>query len=266
MHYLTTLLLIVLSTFSTSTYLRTTEEPTLISRMLQMVITYKGKKGHLYKEPGYLKNGKFHCIRDCHPGLVILNDPVSKKTIIDNQQIDPTSEPTKKPIVKSSLVPQKLSCQNNAGTDFSTKIFPWLLQWEGTTYVNNPSDPGGCTKFGISYTNNRADLNNIGINSGPEIVRLTEEQAKCIYINKYWNPVAGGLQYPMNWVYFNAAVNNGPGNAQKFYSQSNGNYEDFISIQRKFYENIVKNKPSQSIFLKGWMNRLNSLENAIKTL
>jgi hypothetical protein len=70
----------------------------------------------------------------------------------------------------------------------------------------------------------------------------------------------------MNWVYFNAAVNNGPANAQKFYSQSNGNYEGFITIQRQFYENIVKNKPSQSIFLKGWLNRLNSLENAIKTL
>jgi hypothetical protein len=258
MHYLTTFILFCVASFSTSSYLRTTEEPTLISRMLQMVITYKGKKGHLYKEAGYLKNGKFHCIRDCHPGLVILTDPITKKTIIDNQYSEPIS--------KISRIPQKLTCQNNAGTVFSKKIFPWLLQWEGIKYVNNPNDPGGCTKFGISYSNNKPELNALGIRTGPEIINLTEEQAKCIYINKYWNPVASGLQYPMNWVYFNAAVNNGPANAQKFYSHSNGNYEEFISVQRKFYENIVKNNPSQSIFLKGWLNRLNSLESAIKTL
>jgi hypothetical protein len=213
--------------------------------------------GHLYKEAGYIKNGKFHCIRDCHPGLVIFNDPVSKKTIVDNQDIEPTSAPTV--LVKD----KKVTCSNNANTVFSDKIFKWILLWEGTKYVNNPSDPGGCTKFGITYTNNRAELNTMGIHSGPEIINLTEDQAKCIYINKYWNPVASSLNYPMNWVYFNAAVNNGPGNAQKFFSYSNDDYKEFINIQRKFYNDIVNKNPSQSIFLKGWLNRINSLEKCI---
>jgi lysozyme family protein len=52
------------------------------------------------------------------------------------------------------------------------------LRWEGG-YVNDPDDPGGETKFGISK---RAypDI---------DIAALTLEQAKAIYHRDYWEPL-----------------------------------------------------------------------------
>lgn len=68
----------------------------------------------------------------------------------------------------------------------------------------------------------------------------------------------------MNWVYFNSAVNNGPARAAKLYSQSGGDYKTFIQLQTEYYKAIVASKPSQSVFLKGWMNRVNSLSSCIE--
>jgi len=225
------------------------QDETSSDRELQKIVQHKGYWGywgHWIIEKGYYKHGKFYCTKNC----------VSNKQPIKVKHNKPTNN--KKPSEHEPEKPQKPH-----GDEFSSKIFPWILKWEGKTYVNNPKDTGGCTKYGITYINNKASLNAIGINSGPEIEHLTQDQAEEIYITKYWNPVAATLSYPMNWVYFNAAVNNGPGNAQKFYSKSNGDYNTFIDVQRQFYNDIVKNNPSQSIFLKGWLNRLNNLSACI---
>lgn len=233
-------------TFTSGLYLRTTEQDELSSnRNLQKIVQHKGYWGywgHWIIEKGYYKHGKFYCTKNC---------------VSDKQSVKPSlkhkTKPNSKPI---EPVDKKI----NNGDEFSSKIFPWILTWEGKTYVNNPKDSGGCTKYGITYINNKASLNAIGINSGPEIENLTQFQAEEIYRTKYWNPVAANLPYPMNWLYFNAAVNNGPGNAQKFYQKSGIDYEKFIEIQKNFYNDIVANNPSQRIFLKGWLNRLDNLE------
>lgn len=226
-------------TFVNGRYLRITnldKDDWYIGRALQHLVKRNGQWGYWTIEKGYYKHGKFYCTSNC----------------VSDKKQKPRSKPTHNPITKH----EKTSVSNNI---FSEKIFPWILKWEGRTFVNNPKDTGGCTKYGVSYNNNKADLNEIGINSGPEIEKLTENQAENIYRKKYWQPVAESLSYPMNWVYFNAAVNNGPGNSQKFYSKSNGDYKTFIEVQKTFYNDIVKNNPSQNIFLKGWLNRLNSL-------
>jgi len=205
---------------------------------------YWGYWGYWTVEKGYYKHGKFYCTKNCE------NDSKNDKSNKNNKA-------NKK---EQNKTPNKTTEEKTTENEFSSKIFPWILKWEGKTYTNNPNDAGGSTKYGITYINNKASLNSIGINSGPEIDRLTQVQAEEIYRNKYWNPVAEKLPYPMNWVYFNAAVNNGPGNANKFYKTSGLDYEKFIEIQKQFYNDIVKNNPSQSIFLKGWLNRLNNLE------
>ena len=62
-------------------------------------------------------------------------------------------------------------------TAFDT-AFGRLMSYEGG-YSNDPDDPGGETNFGISKR------------SFPEvdIANLTEEQAKVIYLEKFWIPL-----------------------------------------------------------------------------
>jgi lysozyme family protein len=79
------------------------------------------------------------------------------------------------------------------------QAFERLIGHEGG-YVNNPADPGGETKFGISK---RAY-------PGEDIAGLTLERAKALYLRDYWGP-AGCDAVPdhIRFDLFDAAVNAG---------------------------------------------------------
>lgn len=73
-------------------------------------------------------------------------------------------------------------------------------------YVNDPSDPGGETKFGIS----KSAYPNL------DIANLTEGQAIQLYLDDYWNK-SGCDSLPVGmdlWV-FDGAINHGVGEAIK---------------------------------------------------
>ena len=42
--------------------------------------------------------------------------------------------------------------------------------------------------------------------------------------------------------------------------------ETYHNLQESFYRSIVKSNPSQSVFLKGWLNRLQTKKDFIKNL
>jgi len=74
-------------------------------------------------------------------------------------------------------------------------------------YVNDPHDPGGETKYGISK---RAYPT-------VNIATLTEDDARAIYHRDYWQPVRGDeLPAPVALVLFDAAVNQGVKTAIRF--------------------------------------------------
>lgn len=62
---------------------------------------------------------------------------------------------------------------------FATVIMPHIFKWEGG-YVDDPKDPGGETKYGISK---RAHPN-------VDIKNLTKEHAQRIYFDQYWEAMA----------------------------------------------------------------------------
>ena len=73
-------------------------------------------------------------------------------------------------------------------------------------YVNNPADPGGATKYGIS----QASYPNV------DIANLTLEEAQAIYMDDYWKAVQGDALPPsVAGVLFDGAVNQGQGWAAK---------------------------------------------------
>lgn len=107
-------------------------------------------------------------------------------------------------------------------------LFDRLIGHEGG-YVNDPNDPGGETKWGISKR------------SYPhlDIKNLTRGQAKDLYRYDFWAPVAKHNLHPgVAWQLFDFAVNSGISTALKAYQRAVGVVDDGIigSVTRRAIE------------------------------
>lgn len=146
-------------------------------------------------------------------------------------------------------------------------------QRQAVGYVNDPQDRGGETKFGIAKN----------ANPGTDITHLTWEQAKDIYYQKYWlRGKCDQLPNKLAILHFDNCVNHGILRANKLLQQSVGaipdgligretldlcynvdvlNVCENLCRERKlFYLSIVKKDSSQQKFLKGWLRRVNDLQ------
>ena len=86
-------------------------------------------------------------------------------------------------------------------------------------YVNDPRDPGGETKFGISKRSYPAE----------DIAGLTLDRAKAIYRRDFWGPagcdaVPDAIKFDM----FDTAVNSAPRTAIKILQRAVGELDDGI--------------------------------------
>lgn len=137
-------------------------------------------------------------------------------------------------------------------TEFA-KCVAFVLQMEGG-YVNHPKDPGGETKFGIS----KRAFPHI------DIKRLKIQDAKVIYYKHYWLFTADQLGWPLNLVVFDTAVNCGGRRAKQWLNESKEDWKKYLEIRRVYYYDIVKRRPSQEVFLNGWLNRINEVKKFIE--
>ena len=118
-------------------------------------------------------------------------------------------------------------------------------------YVNDPDDPGGETKYGISK---RAYPNE-------DIKNLTRERAEFLYKRDYWDIPGLDLDnFPQDKaiVLFNVAVNMGKERARDFATR--GNYKAAIAAIRAHYAAIIRKNPKMKKYEKGWENRTKDLE------
>lgn len=163
-------------------------------------------------------------------------------------------------------------------TNFDTAI-SFVLKEEGGL-VNDPQDPGGLTKFGISSRSYPS----------VDIRALTEAQAKEIYRRDYWVAISGdALPLALGIPLLDCAVHSGPSKAIQLLQdtlqiKADGNLGPVTKsaiamyvaqqspealavglVQRrtKFLVNQCRSQPSKLKFLTGWMLRLQRLILAI---
>jgi len=148
------------------------------------------------------------------------------------------------------------------------QAFEIIIGHEGG-YVNDPDDPGGETKFGISKR------------SYPKVVilNLTIDQAKAIYLADYWNPINGDqiASQKMAESIFDFAVNAGVGTSAELAQKVIGADIDgsigkntiaklnvfdpdyfiaaFTVAKVRRYIEIVKKKPTSKKYFFGWVAR-----------
>ena len=165
----------------------------------------------------------------------------------------------------------------------------FVLTREGK-YSHNPADRGGATNMGITQVNYDAWRIKHGLSRNP-VLGISGAEVGEIYAAGYWQPVcADGLVAPIDLCVFDAAVQHGSGRAAKWLQRTVGTRQDgvigpqtltasallierdgleaviryYMEIRDGFYHEIVANDPSQAVFLKGWMNRMDALREAME--
>ena len=130
-------------------------------------------------------------------------------------------------------------------SDNFERCVAFVLRHEGG-YVNDPRDPGGETKYGISK---RAYpmLN---------IKDLSIEDAKMIYLKDYWDRAGcGALDWPMCLVHFDSCVNLGVGKAAALKTKA-FNWTDYLFLRTEHYSNLAGSRLAAQAYLRGWINRV----------
>lgn len=140
-------------------------------------------------------------------------------------------------------------------------IWEWGNRKDGG-YTNDPVDPGGETKWGIS----KKSYPDIDIKS------LTKEEALIIYEKDYWLKIgADTMEKKLAIACFDSAVNCGVGRTRSWLvelekekeknPQRSESWAARWMIQRRtqYYLDLVKKKPALNKYIKGWLNRVNDL-------
>jgi len=166
-------------------------------------------------------------------------------------------------------------------------IFKYILYVEGG-YTDDKYDTGGKTKYGIievearkyGYLGNMRDLTlniakNIYFQKYFKRNRLDEINSSKVALSIFdWTVNSGryGLtkaQLTLNELGFDLEVDGKFGN-KTIQALNEVDVDKFLSVyhdkQRQFYQNIVRNRPTQKVFLKGWLNRVNKKENYIENM
>lgn len=165
------------------------------------------------------------------------------------------------------------------------KYFPTLVKWEGAAFTNTPGDAGGPTKYGVILTEWKAKGwdkdgdKDIDVN---DLKLITADDAAGIAKAHYWDKLKADninnqsiAEFLVDFAY-NCGVSTaakkiqgvlgitadgviGPGSLKSINEANQEQLFNNLKAKREsYYRAIVANKPSQSKFLKGWLNRNNS--------
>ncbi len=152
-------------------------------------------------------------------------------------------------------------------------------------FVNDPSDSGGATNFGITqgtyetFKGRKVSL--------AEMKAMPKSDAIKIYKTSYWNKIGGDQLKSFNVAYalFDQAVNRGPGAAIKLAQKIVGvkadggigpatiaalnNFDEkkflerFLAETIAAYQALVINRPKDAKFLNGWLNRVAAISDFV---
>jgi lysozyme family protein len=148
--------------------------------------------------------------------------------------------------------------------DFS-KTMKHILYWEGGC-SDHPNDPGGRTYKGI--TTGRAKLNGWT----EDVCTMPDTLIVDIYKRDYWNQRAQHYAWPLNLAVMNTEVNSGGGRAQEFLNRMNENSVSgslvdkaswYVNQQTEYYQLIANKNEKLRVFLKGWLNRSQYMQEVI---
>lgn len=162
-------------------------------------------------------------------------------------------------------------------------LVPIILKWEGG-YVNHPNDKGGPTNKGVtigtySYyrklkglqTPSVTELKNISDAEWLDILKtlywdkwqgdnINNQSIANLLVDWYWGSGKYGIIFPQRilGVADDGIVGKITLSAINSYQSQEELFFLLRNRRKKHFKDIIKQDPSQKIFLNGWLNRLNS--------
>lgn len=164
-------------------------------------------------------------------------------------------------------------------------LVPKILKWEGG-YVNHPNDKGGATNKGITigtYTYYRK-LKGLPKPTVNDLKNITEKEwmniLKTLYWDKWkadqihnqsianllvdwvWGSGGYGIKYPQQvlGVSSDGIVGKKTLSAVNDYPDQRELFQKLWNRRKSHFESIAKRDPTQKVFLRGWLNRLNDFK------
>ncbi|WP_298855429.1 glycosyl hydrolase 108 family protein [uncultured Ruegeria sp.] len=167
--------------------------------------------------------------------------------------------------------------------NFQTAL-SFTLKWEGG-YVDNPNDPGKATNKGITQKVYDAYRQSHGLPT-QSVRAISQKEVDDIYLKDYWDMAkCPDLPSVLGIVQFDSAVNCGTGRAMKFLQQAVGCTADglwgpstathaascspvttagtYLDERVSYYKAIAREHTSNEVFLKGWLNQVDSLRSYV---
>ena len=164
--------------------------------------------------------------------------------------------------------------------------FARVIKSEGG-YVNDPLDKGGETNLGVTIAAWGTYLNR-AIQPG-EMKLLIPQKVKPFYKQMYWDLVkCDDLPVGVDYAVFDFSVNAGVSRAAKFLQRAVGAVDDgvigsgtlgrvaktdpavllknFADQKQRFYNGLATTNPSQQKFLKGWLARVDHVQDAAESM
>jgi len=160
------------------------------------------------------------------------------------------------------------------------KLIPFVLKWEGG-FVNDPLDKGGVTYMGITIGTFRKfygrdktvdDLKSVTKNQWLYIFKngfwdkwradeIKSQSVANMLVDWFWHSGINGIKIPQRLL---GVMDDGIVGKITIAAVNNAEPRVFFNALRdarlQYVEDIVKRNPSQQKFLKGWKNRIESME------
>lgn len=164
------------------------------------------------------------------------------------------------------------------GRDVVQECYRFVMKMEGG-YVNNPHDRGGATNKGVTQV--VYDAYRARKKATKQDVRLiTEQEAFSIFKEGYWKACGcDALPACTALAVVDFAFNSGSARALRYLNIASPRPLDYaakhgdetlamklIAAREQFFRNIVTANPSQKVFLKGWMNRIDAIQAAVHAM